>query len=332
MLNTLVIRAAAVCVLTTGGVLYAMETGLIGAGEAAAAGHVAEVTLTSGSRSSTPQSLTPDLPEIPTGAEVRLPMMAEPIAPEAMTSPMSFEIAPEARVLDTPLERSELGLPCEISVTANAMPAAMVALDIMAPCRSFAPVRITHSGLEFEAETDALGLLTLDIPAFETPAFFTVMFEDGVEQTAMIGLPDLPEFDRIGLAWRGDMGLELHAMEFGAEYGGAGHVWQNAPATTDAALTGAGGFLTNIAMGETYAQIYTLPRATLREGESVRLSIDAPITAANCSASVVARTLRSESAGPVDMTELTFTVPDCDAIGDVLVLQNLLADLRLASN
>ncbi|MEX3017219.1 hypothetical protein [Gymnodinialimonas hymeniacidonis] len=330
MLNTLVIRGAAFCVLASGGVLYAMDSGLIGSAEGASADVAGEQTLTSESRAV--HSLSPELPIIATHADVRLPMAAEPVAPEAMVVPATFDNEPETPAPETPTELSDLGLPCDITLTATAMPAAMVALDVMAPCRTEAAVQINHSGMMFEAQTDALGLLTLDIPAFETPAFFSVTFDDGVEETVLVGLPDLLDFDRIGLTWQGDMGLELHAMEFGAEFGGEGHVWQEAPATADAAIAGEGGFLTEVVVGDSFTQVYTLPRATLREGESVRLSIDAPITANNCAASVLARTLRTEGAGPVDITELTFTVPGCDAIGDVLVLQNLLDDLRLASN
>jgi hypothetical protein len=223
-------------------------------------------------------------------------------------------------------------LPCTVTVSATALPAAMVALDVMAPCQANAPVTIVHSGLQIMAETDALGLLTLDIPAFETPAFFSVTFADTVEETALVGLPDLRDYDRIGLNWAGDMSLELHAMEFGASFGEPGHIWQETPASAEAAVAGEGGFLTVIDTGETYAQIYTLPRATLRAGDSVRLSIDAPVTEANCTQTVVARTLRAAQGGPVDVRELSFTVPACDAVGDVLVLQNLLDDLRLASN
>ncbi len=330
MLNTLVIRGAAICVLASGGVLYAMDSGLIGNASGSGADIGEEQTLTSDSRAV--HSLTPELPVIATHADVRLPMAAEPVAPEAMVVPATFDNAPEALVVAAPTEVSDLGLPCDISLSATAMPAAMVALDLMAPCRTEAVVQVMHSGMMFEAETDALGLLTLDILAFETPAFFSATFDDGVEETVLVGLPDLLEFDRIGLTWRGDMGLELHAMEFGAEFGGDGHVWQDAPANAEAAVAGDGGFLTQVIVGDSFAQVYTLPRATLREGDSVRLSIDAPITANNCAASVLARTLRTEGAGPVDITELTFTVPGCDAIGDVLVLQNLLDDLRLASN
>ncbi|MEJ6389851.1 hypothetical protein [Gymnodinialimonas ulvae] len=331
MLNTLVIRCAAVGILASGGVLYAMETGVIGSSETddATAG---EQTLTSDSRAAQPHRLAPEFAQIVTGSDVRLPVAMDPVAPEAMVVPASFEAPEETPNLTTPTGLSYLGLPCEIAVTATAMPAAIVALDVMAPCRAGTSVQITHSDLVLDAETDTVGFLAIDIPAFEANANFTVTFDDGITHTASVAVPDLEDFDRIGLMWDGDLGLELHAMEFGATFGEPGHVWHEHPAQVDAAVSGEGGFLSQIALGDTYAQVYTLPRATLQEGESVRLSIDAPVTAQNCEAHIRARTLRAEAAGPVDTTDLSFTVPGCDAIGDILVLQNLLADLRLASN
>lgn len=333
MLNSLMIRVAAGGTLVAGGLLFAAESGLIGSeGNAATADQVgSEQTLTSSSRPA--GDMSPVLPEIEQ-FNVHMPMAEQALAPAAAVVPTAFEDptpAPSAPITeDTQL--SELGLPCGVSVTATAMPAAMVALDVMAPCRTDAQVTVNHSGLEVIAYTDALGLLTLDIPAFETPAFFSVTFVDGIEETVLVGLPDLRDFDRIGLSWQGDMGLELHAMEFGAAFGDQGHVWLEAPGAPDNAIAGDGGFLSVVETGDSFAQIYTLPRATLREGDSVRLSIDAPVTQANCTRDVVARTLRAEGDAPVNVTELTFTVPSCDAIGDVLVLQNLLDDLRLASN
>ncbi|UWQ95861.1 hypothetical protein K3728_01025 [Rhodobacteraceae bacterium M385] len=333
MLNSLVIRVAAGGTMVLGGALYAMESGWIeGPDPSQEINHfVEEQTLTSSSRPA--RSMAPQLPVIEQ-SDVTLPMAEQTLAPEATVIPASFDDplpTPSAPITEE-TELSPLGLPCDVSVSATAMPAAMVALDVMAPCRTDAAVTIEHSGLQFIANTDALGLLTLDIPAFETPAFFSVSFEDDLTETVLVGLPDLRDYDRIGLSWLGDMGLELHAMEFGAAFGEPGHVWQDAPASPEAATSGDGGFLTTVDTGVSVAQIYTLPRATLREGDSVRLSIDAPVTQANCTRNVLAQTLRAEAGNPVDVTELTFTVPSCDAVGDVLVLQNLLDDLRLALN
>lgn len=323
MLSSIIIRGVAGGTVIAGGVLYAMQVGWIpGANAAEPIGDLAEeVTLTSSSQPR--NSYTPIQPTIE-GNDIIIPSAEQALAPQISSAP------PTLRGPVT--ETSAFGLPCDVSVTATAMPAAMVALDIMTPCRLGAPVVVNHSGLQIMATTDAVGLLALDIPAFQSPAFFLVTFDDGLEESALVTLPDLQNFDRIGLGWQGDMGLELHAMESGAAFGDPGHIWHEAPATPDVALAGEGGFLTALDTGSSFVQIYTLPRVSLRENEPVALSIDAPITAENCGHDVVARTLRTEGGGPVDVIELAFTVPGCDAVGDILVLQNMLDDLRLASN
>jgi hypothetical protein len=51
------------------------------------------------------------------------------------------------------------------------------------------------------------------------------------------------------------------------------------------------------------------------------LSIDAPVTLANCGP-VEARLLHADAAA-AEMVPLSFTYPTCDAVGDTLVLQNV---------
>ena len=68
------------------------------------------------------------------------------------------------------------------------------------------------------------------------------------------------------------------------------------------------------------------------EWERIRPRIEAEVTEANCGQDTLARTLESDVEGAVAVIELTFTVPGCDAVGDYLVLQNLLQDLRVATN
>jgi len=264
----------------------------------------------------------------------RVADMAEPDAGVAL--PRQAEIPVPPQTDGAPRQVSALGLPCGLSVEARAMPGAMVALDVMAPCQTETRVVIEHSGLTLIAETDALGLLTLDIPAFETPAFFNIELPDGLSETALVGLPDLFDYHRVAVQWDGRGELSLHAMEFGAAFGDTGHVWQESPATLDAALTGTGGFL--LELGDPTrpdaprAQVYTLPRSALRAGDTVRLSVDAAITPETCGQPLSAHALQMDGTGRVELIPLSLTMPGCDAVGDYLLLQNLLQDLRLAAN
>ena len=78
------------------------------------------------------------------------------------------------------------------------------------------------------------------------------------------------------------------------------------------------------------AQVYTMPRGTGPTRADV--SVDAPITAANCARAAEARMLHVQAAGRAEVVPLGLTYPGCDAVGDTLVLQNVFRDLRLAAN
>jgi hypothetical protein len=75
------------------------------------------------------------------------------------------------------------------------------------------------------------------------------------------------------------------------------------------------------------AQVYTFPVGL---AEAVDLTIEAEVTEATCNRELLGEVLFSELGG-VTKTDLTMATPDCDAIGDVLVLNNPLPDLKLAA-
>jgi len=275
-----------------------------------------------------PFEATPSLPlEAPSA-----PPLSNPGA--ALPERLAQADAAQPVMTDQPL--SPFGLPCGLTVTTEPLPAAMVALDIMDPCQANARVVVEHSGLNLTGQTDAMGILTMDVPAFESPAFFSVRMPDGATASALVGLPDIASYTRVGVQWQQDRALELHAMEFGATYGDPGHIWRDNPGFVARAENGEGGFMTYL--GEItvenpmLAEIYTFPRDTLDADGTVRLTIEAEVTQANCGQDTLARTLETDGDGNVAVIELTFTVPGCDAVGDYLLLQNLLQDLRVAAN
>lgn len=257
-------------------------------------------------------------------------------SPPALPQPDRLAQATEATTTMTDQALSPFGLPCGLSVSTSASEGAMVALDIMDPCQPYSRVVIEHSGLNLTGRTDVMGLLTMDVPVFENPAFFTVRMPDGVSESSLALVPDLGSYYRVGVQWNDNRSLELHAMEFGATYGDPGHIWQDHAGSVDRAVAGEGGFVVEVGNADVplpmLAQIYSFPRDTLGDEGNVRLTIEAPVTEDNCGQNTLARTLELEEDGRVSVIELTFTMPGCDAVGDYLVLQNLLHDLRVASN
>lgn len=272
--------------------------------------------------------------DAPAEADMILPLDAP--EPPALPQPERLAQAADAATTMTDQALSPFGLPCGLSVSTTASEGAMVALDIMDPCQPFSRVVIEHSGLNLTGQTDVMGLLTMDVPVFENPAFFTVRMPDGANASSLAIVPDLESYYRVGLQWNEDRSLELHAMEFGATYGDPGHIWLGHAGGVDRAVAGEGGFVMQVGNAEVenpmLAQIYSFPRDTLDGSGNVRLSIEAPVTEENCGQDTLARTLELEENGRVSVIELTFTLPGCDAVGDYLVLQNLLHDLRVASN
>jgi hypothetical protein len=73
--------------------------------------------------------------------------------------------------------------------------------------------------------------------------------------------------------------------------------------------------------------VYTFP---LDPAAPVDLAIEASVTAATCDRELLGEVLLSEG-GALTKTDLTMATPTCDAIGDVLVLNNPLPDLKLAA-
>jgi hypothetical protein len=240
--------------------------------------------------------------------------------------------APVADV-DATAELSPFGLPCGLDVSAEATDAAMIALGVAAPCHPNAAVTITHSGLAISLETDSFGLVTLDLPALASPAYVTVTLPDGEAHDIIVPVPDLDQYDRVALAWRNDLGVELHVMENGAAWMSEGHVHPSATRNAEALEDGRG-FMTLLGdptLAEPMlAQVYTLQR--VGGPADAALSVDAPVTVANCSRAADLRLLRTRGAAAAEMVPLSFTYPTCDAVGDTLVLQNVFGDLRLAAN
>jgi hypothetical protein len=148
----------------------------------------------------------------------------------------------------------------------------------------------------------------------------------------LVDVPDLADYDRVALAWRNDLGVELHVMENGAAWMSEGHVRPSAPRTSRALPNGRG-FMT--ASGRPLLPAHAgagLHHAASVARRSAQLSVDAPVTVANCTRAAEARLLRTRGDAAAEMVPLSFTYPTCDAVGDTLVLQNVFGDLRLAAN
>ena len=225
---------------------------------------------------------------------------------------------------------------CDVNVSARPVAAAMVSLTMSAPCLPNERVTVHHSGLVFTQVTAADGSLDLTVPALSRDAVFVVAFSNGEGGVAQTSVDELEGYDRVVLQWKGQTGFEIHAREFGAEYGDDGHVWSGAARDVTAAATGRGGFLTRHGSRDVrealLAEVYTFPSGTVQQTGDVALSVETEVNASNCGLEIEAQTLQLSEGGGLNQRDLTLAVPDCDSVGSFLVLNNLLQDLKVAGN
>jgi hypothetical protein len=224
---------------------------------------------------------------------------------------------------------------CEITATARPVAAAMVDLQMTAACFPNERVTVHHNGMIFTETTSAEGKVDLTVPALSQDAVFIFAFTNGDGAVAQTAVDELGSYNRAVLQWKGNAGFEIHAREFGADYGEPGHLWRGAPGDVSTAVAGKGGVLTQL--GDTaaadpfLAEVYSFPSDAVGLSGSIALSVETEVTEANCGVEIEAQSLEVLAEGKIKTQNLTLPVPACDAVGSFLVLNNLLQDLKVAS-
>jgi len=263
------------------------------------------------------------LPAVPSDPQASLPVL-----------PAAFTPSQDEPISAMPQEEPAPLLGCEISLTAEPTIAALVNLSINATCMPDARIAIFHAGVRFHEVLDDQGNLEITVPAFDEFAEFSVTLPNGTEEQTETQVPSIVFYDRVAVQWLGETGLQIHALEFEADYGEEGHVWFGNPRDLTSVIGGEGGFLMRMGSGESeisrMADIYTFPIGNPTRGGEVVLSVEAEVNGANCNRPISAQTLQVHGGGDKLTSELEMTMPDCGATGDFLVLSNLLKDLTIA--
>ena len=305
------------------------------AAEPAASSAVAEVR---------PIAEKPAAPVVATMTPTRLPAAAIPQEPAPIvmaaaeaTIPGAPAIAEAAPVLpetvqpETVPPLAEATDPCAITLDLMPEANAMIGVTMLAPCRGSERVVLKHGGLAVSGQTTANGALFTGLPAMQSPASVEVLFSDGDSFEASIDMPELVDLRRFAVQWQADDAFQLHAFENGAGYGDAGHVSGADPHRPAAGAPAKGGFLVLLGDSATenplLAEVYTFPADPAAKSEVV---IETAVTEATCGRELLGETLSSVD-GTVEITDLTVAMPECDAVGDYLVLKNLAPDLNIAS-
>ncbi|MFY0682034.1 MAG: hypothetical protein JXR13_15795 [Thalassovita sp.] len=283
-------------------------------------------------------------PALPTNAPVELTgitLTAAPAVNNLALPPLTTEdpqiiraaAGPEIPVAPTPDVLDEPTPSCEPVMSAKAMAGAVAEVHFQADCMPYRRVTVHHNGMMFTQLTDASGEMVLSVPVLSSAAVFIADAGQGAGAVAHVSVPDLALYDRAVAQWQGDKGLQLHALEFGANYNDVGHVSVATPGSQD--LADQQGFVIELGdptLPESYqAAVYTFPTGLSQKSGTVELSVEAEVTAANCNRDVLAETLQLNGGQGLVVHELTLAMPECDAIGDFLLLNNLLQNLTIAA-
>jgi len=269
----------------------------------------------------------PDMQNLVLASSVA-PAMIPPSLPEsALWAASSAELPSEDTTIPADPEMPHLG--CDVTATATPGAMAMVNLEVSAPCFSNERITIHHSGMMFTQVTDEAGDLSVKVPALSDRAVFVIAFASGKGTVALTNVPSLTKFDRVAVQWTGKTGFQIHAREFGATYGETGHVWSGT------AVHQSVGFITRLGDPDTLipqmAEVYTFPSGTSSQSGVIALSVEAEVTPENCGRDISAQSLELRDRSPLRTRDLVLAMPNCAALGDFLVLNNLVDDLKIAA-
>ena len=239
-----------------------------------------------------------------------------------------------APIATAPVEKvSQMPDDCPTSLELTAEPNAMIKVSIAAPCHSGERIVLRHSGLAVTGKIPADGAFSTRIPALEMNAAVDVKLSDGFALNGTVILTDFAGTRRFGVQWQGLDRFQLNAFADGARYGEAGHISSvRMDDTGPETISANAGYLTLVGDGTTdlplLAEIYTFPADPTIQ---VNVVVEAEVTDTTCGHEILSETL-SNLGGTLTVTDLTLAMPDCDAIGDFLVLNNLLSDMKIASS
>lgn len=292
--------------------------------------------------SAKPAPVAPALPMQPTAAmPVRLAILPDVMASlpatlppkTAQTAPVIVSATdPEPSIVPKSMEA--LLRPddaCKEEMDLAVLPDAIIEVTLLAPCHVNERLVLRHGPLAISARTTANGSVFLKIPALDADGDVSLRFADGTEIKGAVAVSEMADLKRFAVQWLDQDTFEVNAFENGATYGQPGHVSAANPGNLPLTGQTGGGFLMILGDAEAVpamlAEVYSYPRDTIA---SVEVSIEATVTAATCNRELLGEVITSE-AGAATVSDLVLAMPDCTALGDILVLKNPVSDLTLAA-
>lgn len=273
-----------------------------------------------------PQTSTAQLEKVEQVVTVAATAANTPQAVPKLIVPVAMTVEPMA---ETPTQPEPLAEDCPVHLDLVPQDGAMLGVTLVAPCHAEERLTLSHAGLMVTARTSVTGSLFTTLPALDMAGKVTVTFADKTTDEAMMPMPELQDMQRFVVQWSGEDRFALNAFRDGASYGEPGHLTAQPLAMLDG-ITEAGAAV--VALGDAsvplplLAEVYTLPA----DGKAT-LTVEAQVTAQTCGRELLGEMLDSRG-GKVMVQDLSMAMPDCDALGGFIVLNNPRGDLTLASS
>ncbi|MEL7178245.1 MAG: hypothetical protein AAFN63_00280 [Pseudomonadota bacterium] len=267
--------------------------------------------------------------------------------PNIVTTPLNHASSVQ-RVVAVDAVYAELAVPefgtimaspapgCDTTLSAAREPAAMVALSLSAPCAESQSFAISHSGMRVAASTDDDGNALVRVPALVTDAEFRVTFNNVLQASTQIFVPELRQYDRAVLQWMTSNNMRLHALENGAQIGDPGHVWSASLHAPEDTRAGKNGFVVYLGDAEAevpyQAEVYTYPEGQMNRDGGVDLRVGVTVTEENCNREVDAMTIQTNAGENLIKNSFSARMPSCALVGEVVFLSDQFTDLTIVSN
>lgn len=220
-------------------------------------------------------------------------------APAAAAPEAADAVLPVAMTQDEPPPGDALADACPVTLDAFADLGAVISFSLSAPCYPNERLVLRHGGLAVSYVTTATGSLFGDIPAMDAAGIIELRLASGATARTAVPVDDLAGMRRLAVQAMAADGLVLTGVADVRLLGDA--------AVPDALL----------------AQVATVE-------EDTAIGIETEVTDTRCGREVMGELILSEG-GVAEVTDLTLALPDCDAGGGFVVLNNPVGTLKLAA-
>lgn len=213
---------------------------------------------------------------------------------------------------------------CYTQLEAQRAPLAMVDLTLNAPCKPNTQFEIEQGVMIVSVMTDDEGRAQIRLPALAFRTSFAALSQNVEHHKVNVIVPQIRNFDRVALGWRGKEQLQLHAFENGSFIGGPGHVWTGSGHLLEDAIAGNSGYihrLDTVTDDSAYhAEVYTFPAGRRMADGTVNLQVANLLHASNCAREVDFTVLQVTDGNNFEATALSPKMPACNQIGFAVLL------------